>query len=114
MYRCLLAGIQLLFQIWFDLYRRDYGGRLDSCGFEHVFVGEVRGGEISGFHNWIRFYLEEKKGTVNYRGYIKPKSETESEADSNDHVLTLQFSWNLVLKQLGTMFIGVSPEWEMA
>jgi poly(U)-specific endoribonuclease len=103
-----------LLQIWFALYRRQAGGPLDSSGFEHVFVGEVRGGEISGFHNWIRFYLEEKKGTVDYRGYIKPRQAGESEADSNDHVLTINFTWNLVNKQIGTLFIGVSPEWEIA
>jgi poly(U)-specific endoribonuclease len=105
---------QLLHKIWFELYRRERGGPLDSSGFEHVFVGEIRDGVISGFHNWIRFYLEEKKGTLDYRGYIKPKSETEAHADGNDHVLTLQFIWNGVEKQIGTTFIGVSPEFELA
>ena len=103
-----------LFEIWFKLYRRTRGGRNDSSGFDHVFVGEIRDGAISGFHNWIRFYMEEKKGTIDYRGYIKPKSKDESQADSNDHVLTLQFKWNLVSKDIGTMFIGVSPEFEFA
>jgi poly(U)-specific endoribonuclease len=105
---------QLLFKMWFELYRRERGGPLDSSGFEHVFVGEIRDGVISGFHNWIRFYLEEKKGTLNYRGYIKPKSETEAHADGNDHLLTLQFIWKGVEKEIGTSFIGVSPEFELA
>ena len=39
--------------------RRDAAN--DSCGFEHVFVGESDNGEISGFHNWVNFWLEEKK-----------------------------------------------------
>jgi len=34
--------------------------------------------------------------------------------DSDDHVLTVQFSWNGVMKKMGTMFLGVSPEFEMA
>lgn len=43
---------------------------LDSCGFEHVFVGETKSGtEIVGFHNWIQFYLQEKNSHLDYKGY---------------------------------------------
>lgn len=43
---------------------------LDSSGFEHVFVGETKSGtEIVGFHNWIQFYLQEKNGNLDYKGY---------------------------------------------
>lgn len=118
---------------------------MDSSGFEHVFVGEVRAlllsllvstikictcsinncitdimyqvknGQVSGFHNWIMFWLEEKKGNVDYRGYIKPKSNySNAETNDDDFVLTLQFSWNGVEKFVGTSFIGVSPEFELA
>ena len=48
-----------------------------------VFVGEVKNGQISGFHNWIQFFLEERAGNVDYRGYIKPRSR-ESTAQTND------------------------------
>lgn len=42
----------------------------DSCGFEHVFVGETKfGREIIGLHNWVQFYLQEKKNLVDYKGY---------------------------------------------
>lgn len=38
-----------LYNLWFKLYRRTKGSRaLDSSGFEHVFVGETRG----GMHQW--------------------------------------------------------------
>ena len=44
--------------------------RLDSSGFEHVFVGETKSGtEIVGFHNWIQFYLQEKNHHLDYKGY---------------------------------------------
>ena len=61
-----------LHDLWFKLYRRTRGSRaLDSSAFEHVFVGETRGGkEVLGFHNWIQFYLQEKAGSVDYQGYI--------------------------------------------
>jgi poly(U)-specific endoribonuclease len=125
----------VLNSIWFELYSRSGGGRrrnLDSSGFEHgelditvvgtetelkrhsvvhiylsVFVGEVKNGQISGFHNWIQFYLEEKAGNVDYRGYIKPRSrDSTAETNEDDPVLTLQFSWNGVEKFVGTSFIG--------
>ena len=104
--------MKLLHKIWFDLYRRE--GSRDSSGFEHVFVGEVKDGDVSGFHNWIQFYLEEKRGNLDYRGYIKPRSRNDALADSNDHLLTLQFSWNGVEKFVSSSFIGVSPEFEFA
>ena len=106
--------LKLLHEIWFQLYTRERGGRNDSSGFEHVFVGEIKDGNVSGFHNWIQFYLEEKKGTLDYRGYIKPRSKNDSNATSDDHILTLQFRWNDIEKFVGTSFIGVSPEFEIA
>mmetsp|Transcript_33066 Transcript_33066/g.46946 ORF Transcript_33066/g.46946 Transcript_33066/m.46946 type:complete len:482 (-) Transcript_33066:114-1559(-) len=106
--------LQLLHKIWFQLYHRSRGGREDSSGFEHVFVGEVKDDKVSGFHNWIQFYLEEKKGAVDYRGYIKPRNYNDAATNDDDHILTLQFAWNGVEKLVGTSFIGVSPEFEMA
>lgn len=113
------AGFKkVLNSIWFELYSRSGGGRrrrMDSSGFEHVFVGEVKNDQVSGFHNWIMFWLEERKGNVDYRGYIKPRSrDSTADTDDDDHVLTLQFKWNGVEKFVGTSFIGVSPEFELA
>lgn len=102
----------MLQSIWFEMYRRQ--GKLDSSGFEHVFVGEIKNGDVSGFHNWIQFHLEEKKGTIDYRGYIKPRGRNSATHDGNDSLLTLQFAWDGVEKFVGTSFIGVSPEFEMA
>jgi len=56
--------LKLLHNVWFEMYRRERGGRTDSSGFEHVFVGEEKNGDVSGFHNWIQFYLKEQKGTL--------------------------------------------------
>ncbi len=105
---------KILYKIWFDLYYRERGGGRDSSGFEHVFVGEVKNGKVTGFHNWLAFLLEERLGRIDYRGYIKPKSYSDAPTNDDDHVLTLQFNWNGVPKSVGTSFIGVSPEFEMA
>jgi len=61
-----------LMSLWFSLYER--GRPNDSSAFEHVFVGEINGlnGKVIGFHNWVHFYLEEKVGKVNYKGYVFP------------------------------------------
>lgn len=57
---------ELLNEIWFGLYRRE--AQNDSSGFEHVFLGEIKDSEVTGFHNWIQLYEEEKTGRLNYLG----------------------------------------------
>jgi poly(U)-specific endoribonuclease len=108
--------LRLLYTTWLELYNRTRGGPKDSSGFEHVFCGEVREGKISGFHSWIRFYLEERKGVsvLDYRGYIKPKTPGNADTDSDDRVLTVQFVHRGATKEMGTMFVGTSPEFEIA
>ncbi|KAG8382459.1 hypothetical protein BUALT_Bualt05G0079400 [Buddleja alternifolia] len=105
----------MMTSLWFDLYGRGgtYGS---SSAFEHVFVGEIKQqGEqqVSGFHNWIQFYLEEAKGRVDYQGYIFPRRHGQM-PDSESQLLTIQFEWNGVLKSVSSSFIGVSPEFEIA
>ncbi|KAJ8391984.1 hypothetical protein AAFF_G00082940 [Aldrovandia affinis] len=102
-----------LYDIWFRLYHRDRSGGEDSCGFEHVFVGETKHGkQIMGFHNWVQFYLQEKHKHVDYKGY-KARANKDT-PDEDDHVLNLQFSWKGLVKPVGSSFIGVSPEFEVA
>ncbi|XP_075997930.1 uridylate-specific endoribonuclease C isoform X2 [Genypterus blacodes] len=101
-----------LYLIWFHLYHRDRTSGLDTSGFEHVFVGEMRSAtEIIGFHNWIQFYFQEKNSHLDYKGY---KARDHDLPDQDDHVLNLQFTWHNVVKPVGSAFIGTSPEFEMA
>ncbi|KAM0910110.1 hypothetical protein ACQ4PT_014372 [Festuca glaucescens] len=107
----------MLSSLWFNLYGR-CGNSSCSSAFEHVFVGEIKGerqgeNEVSGFHNWIQFYLEEAKGNVDYKGYIFPRRRGES-PDSETQLLTVQFEWHGVLKSVSSSLIGVSPEFELA
>ncbi|GMH28820.1 hypothetical protein Nepgr_030663 [Nepenthes gracilis] len=106
---------RLLMELWFSLYGRG-GTRGSSSAFEHVFVGEIKQHgerEVSGFHNWLQFYLEEAKGRVDYQGYILPRRHGQF-PDSETQLLTIQFEWNGVLKSVSSSFIGVSPEFEVA
>lgn len=88
-------------EIWFKKYSRQ--GSMDSSGFEHVFVGEIKGREVSGFHNWVQYYLQEKKGRADYAGYFKYMP----------NMLTFKFTWLNKWKPIGGFFIGTSPEWEV-
>lgn len=105
---------RILFDLWFGLYRRE--SHRDSCGFEHVFVGEEREGKIIGCHNWIQMYNEERAGNFNYHGYIRPRQRgcNTTKPHENEQLVTVQFSWYNDIKPVSTSFIGVSPEFEMA
>eukprot|EP00276_Gloeochaete_wittrockiana_P006930 CAMPEP_0184666702 /NCGR_PEP_ID=MMETSP0308-20130426/63143_1 /TAXON_ID=38269 /ORGANISM="Gloeochaete witrockiana, Strain SAG 46.84" /LENGTH=317 /DNA_ID=CAMNT_0027111421 /DNA_START=1339 /DNA_END=2292 /DNA_ORIENTATION=+ len=104
----------ILYTIWFDVFRRETAG--DSSGFEHVFVGEIRDDQIIGFHNWIQFFLEERKGSVDYKGFVRPRRRESplSNPSGEEHIASLQFTWRGLLKPVSTSFIGVSPEYELA
>jgi len=103
---------QQLYQIWFKFYRRETAN--DSSGFEHVFVGEEKDGKITGFHNWIQMYLEEKAGRLDYKGFIFPRDRRSKLPDDEQQVVTVQFSWEDELKDISSSFIGVTPEFEFA
>ncbi|XP_056418736.1 uridylate-specific endoribonuclease isoform X2 [Hyla sarda] len=95
-------------KMWFGLYSRS-SGEQDSSGFEHVFVGEVKKGIVSGFHSWIRFYLLEKKELLDYYSHNYDGPWT-----SYPDVLGKQFHWDGFHKEVGTQLIGSSPEFDFA
>lgn len=100
--------IQDLKMMWFGLYSRS-NGMLDSSGFEHVFVGEIKGGKVSGFHNWLQFYLNEKNGLLDYYSHSFNGPWT-----TYPDVLGMQFDWDGYFKEIGSAFIGSSPEFDLA
>jgi poly(U)-specific endoribonuclease len=58
-------------QLWFAHYSRARG-LTDTSGFEHIFIGETKNGEVSGLHNWLRFYQLERASSENfdYKGFL--------------------------------------------
>eukprot|EP00955_Chlamydomonas_euryale_P031952 334998-Chlamydomonas_euryale.AAC.11 len=86
---------KMLYQMWFSFYRRETQN--DTCGFEHVFLGESK----------------EDKGHVDYKGFLKPRSHHEQVTDE-DRILSVQLGWKGEVKDVTTMFIGTSPEFEFA
>ncbi|VDO59326.1 unnamed protein product [Haemonchus placei] len=93
-------------QLWFVHYSRARG-RADTSGFEHIFMGEEKNNEISGLHNWLRFYTLEKNATehFDYKGFIIKRGNV---------MASLKFMWGDDLKRSGSLLIGTSPEYEMA
>jgi len=98
-----------LYDLWFRPYYRSGANRIvDSSGFEHVFVGETNSGQkkVLGFHSWLQFYSQEKKNKLNYLGYLKK--------EKNPNLVMSKFVWNNKMKQIGSFFLGTSPEFDMA
>ena len=121
--------------IWFELYTNFFGSVpvQDASGFEHIFVGEGKYfhslidkskiyGELSGYHSWVKFYLDEKQQKANYLGYnytIEGNLGVE-----NPYVVTVQMRWRdrdkfsntpiELFKKRGCFFVGTSPECEIA
>ncbi|XP_077997385.1 uridylate-specific endoribonuclease C-like [Glandiceps talaboti] len=89
--------------MWFHLYTRS-SGPLDSSGFEHVFVGEVKNNAV-GSQNWIQLYLEERNNLADYHGYTHV---------TDPDILGLQFEWDGYCKKSSTIFVNRSPEFELA
>ncbi|CAG9762183.1 unnamed protein product [Ceutorhynchus assimilis] len=98
----------LLRLIWFNMYSRGQG-RIGSSGFEHVFVAEIKNSQVSGLHNWIYFKEEEQAKRANYLGYLKKIDLGEKGA-----ILKYHFTFHDIDKPVGSMFIGTSPELEIA
>jgi poly(U)-specific endoribonuclease len=89
-------------QIWFGDYGRSGSGQ--SSGFEHVFIGEVKNGQVSGLHNWVRMYYLEQKGKLDYTGFIIKRP----------RVAILQYKLGEAWKPTGSVLFGTSPEFDMA
>nr|XP_057910374.1 uridylate-specific endoribonuclease A [Doryrhamphus excisus] len=94
--------------MWFGLYSRN-NNKMDSSGFEHIFAGEIKGGKVSGFHNWIQFYLLEQSGQLNYYSHSFNGPWTRY-----PDVMGMQFMWDGYFKQVGSAVIGCSPEFDFA
>ena len=115
---------ELLFEKWLRVYSRSRG-HLDSSGFEHVFLGEEKDGKVTGLHNWLRMYLEEKAGRLNYLGHFAPRAAAAKKsgggrardaglAPESRQLVTVQFAWGAEVKSVSSSLVGTSPEFEIA
>ncbi|KAI1698048.1 endoribonuclease xendoU domain-containing protein [Ditylenchus destructor] len=97
-----------LFDLWFGTYSR-CNVTLGSSGWEHVFLGEYRVDRqeeiVDGQHYWVRYYLEEKAGYINYHGY---------HAYDEGLLATIQYTWNGYMKKVGGFLLRSSPAFDMS
>ncbi|XP_013408406.1 poly(U)-specific endoribonuclease-C-like [Lingula anatina] len=93
--------------LWFQLYPRSSSGPVDSSGFEHVMVGELKPSSVTGFHNWFRFYQLEKVGSLTYKGF-------RSSVETSPQVLKVRLEWFGKSRSQSSFFLGTSPEYDMA
>jgi poly(U)-specific endoribonuclease len=123
----------LIRRIWFEPFTNKFSGTENFCvGFEHVFVGEDASransaprceDNVGGFHSWVKCYLDEKSGRVNYLGHDYPNSIAEAGL-ADPHIATLIMTWipsaeegghgHTLLKKPGGFFVGTRPECEIA
>ena len=91
------------------------------CAFEHIFIGNLSedsdGHPVAGgLHCWLKFYLEELRGTARYLGYVYNRSPKEALQDHR--YISGKFTWEhagrKLVKEGGGFFVGVSPEWLLA
>uniref|UniRef100_A0A5S6QXB8 Endoribonuclease n=1 Tax=Trichuris muris TaxID=70415 RepID=A0A5S6QXB8_TRIMR len=102
---------RLFFEMWFRLYDGD-SAKKTSSGFEHVFMGEWKNPAneslppiVDGLHNWVRYFILEKTGEINYKGYIDRV---------DDLLVTIKYDWGNYKKAIGSFLVGTSPEFEIS
>ncbi|XP_063973608.1 endoribonuclease CG2145-like isoform X2 [Diachasmimorpha longicaudata] len=95
-------------RIWFTQFKR-IDADAGSSGFETVFLAEQFDKEIIGMHNWVYYAKQEAAKKLNYLGYIKQESLGDKGA-----IVKLRSTLNEIVQPVTTIFVGTSPELEMA
>ena len=123
---------QILHDIWFRQY--DQGNSQDLSGFEHVVVGEQKGGKISGYHFWYKYYLDDIIGFLGsddisyvgtrYDGQNPSSGRLTTQGVLVPEVVTLAYKWEAydyeakerrpLYKPIGGFWVGCSIEGLMA
>ena len=108
-------------ELWYTLIRNNWfrsfqiGSSPTRSGFEHVFLGEVKGSKVGGLHWWY-FYLNKMKDIV-YKN-ASYSNTTGRVGLITPEVVTMSFSWTvngrLIQKPVGGFLVGLSVEGLMA
>ncbi|MDJ0796295.1 MAG: lamin tail domain-containing protein [Calothrix sp. MO_167.B12] len=123
---------QILYDIWFLQY--DQGENQDLSGFEHVIVGEQKGGKVGGYHFWYKYYLDDWIGFLGsddisyvgtrYDGQSRRTGTLTTQGKLVPEVVTLAYKWEAydyqakerrpLYKKIGGFWVGCSIEGLMA
>lgn len=108
--RDITSQVDLLKKIWFEKYSRDWIGVCKcSCAFENVFLSELKFKEVLGLHNWVYFANRESINKANYLGFMDSLN-----LNGKGTILKFHFTLSEKDKPDDTMFVGTSPELELA
>jgi len=126
------AWQELIFDVWFRQF--DDGRNLDLSGFEHVAVGEQKGGKVNGHHFWYKYYLDDwaafsgaddidYDGT-RYDGPNRRRGQLSALGRQVPEVVTLAYGWDAyeaetgqrrtLYNPIGGFWVGCSIEGLMA
>ncbi|CAL8089253.1 unnamed protein product [Calicophoron daubneyi] len=104
-----LSDFQAIFRrVWFGEYTWDQMNPDNSprtCGFQHVYIGEMRNNIVKGLHHWVRYYILEKSGRLVTQAVLKKHPEL--------HIASLEFSVDNCVKPYGTIFFGIPIHFEI-
>ncbi|MDJ0617616.1 MAG: hypothetical protein QNJ63_12875 [Calothrix sp. MO_192.B10] len=123
---------QILYDTWFLQY--DQGENQDLSGFEHVIVGEQKGGKVGGYHFWYKYYLDDWIGFLGsddisyvgtrYDGQSRRTGTLTTQGKLVPEVVTLAYKWEAydyqakerrpLYKKIGGFWVGCSIEGLMA
>jgi hypothetical protein len=123
---------EVIFDVWFRQF--DDGRNRDLSGFEHVAVGEQKGGRVNGHHFWYKYYLDDwpvflGADDIDYDGarYDGPnRGEGRLSASGREvpDVVTLAYRWDAydfetgrrrsLYNPIGGFWVGCSIEGLMA
>ena len=71
------------------------------------FSQDLNGRElVGGLHNWVKFYLEERRGAARYLG-PRYKGTGKHDAALNPYFVSGKFTWDLDGKHLATCFTSM-------
>ena len=63
---------------------------------------------MGGLHNWVKFYLEERRGAARYMG-PRYKGSGKHDAALNPYFVSGRFTWDLNGKHLAAWFLSLFP-----
>ncbi|KAF6772218.1 hypothetical protein AHF37_08883 [Paragonimus kellicotti] len=94
-------------RVWFGQYswNRMSSDAPNTCGFQHVYIGEHRKGDVKGLHHWARYYILEKNGRLVLQSVLKKHPSLQ--------LASLSFTVDNIMKRYGTIFFGLPIDFEI-
>jgi hypothetical protein len=118
---------QLIYHVehmFFDLYNNTTNDILNTCAFEHIFIGETYGDKVLGFHSWIQLFKkinDNQISDLNIHKYINVINDDKLYSSVNDKlyssvndkfnhtIINCSMKINSNMKKKDTIILGINP-----